>query len=191
MGDRLGRSWITFNGEIYNHVELRRKLRQTGHDFEGECDTEVLLKAFQEWGELALGRLRGMYAFAIRDAREKRLFAARDPLGIKPFHYVVTGAGDLAFASELKALVPLMEERSVNKALASEYLAWNLLDHEPTETFITGIKRLAPGHTLTWEPSRQVRVSRFWKFPLNRVAETTSAGRERWIRGFREQLEET
>jgi asparagine synthase (glutamine-hydrolysing) len=191
MCDRLGRYWITFNGEIYNHVELRRELREIGHNFQGKCDTEVLLKAFQEWGELAVGRFRGMYAFAIWDAQEKRLFAARDPLGIKPFHYAVTGTGDLAFASELKALLPLIEERSINQALASAYLAWNLLDHEPTETFIKEIKRLAPGHMLIWEPGRKISLSRFWKFPLSRVPETTSADRERWISGFREQLEET
>src|SRR5712664_2317548 len=95
--------WIVFNGEIYNHRELRTELEGRGYAFGTRTDTEVLLQAYREWGEDCLGRLQGMYAFAIWDGASGRLFAARDRLGIKPFYYA-TPAGVFAFASEMKAL---------------------------------------------------------------------------------------
>ena len=91
MTDNEGRYWITFNGEIYNYLELAEELRGLGYRFRGGSDTEVLLAAFERWGDECLERLRGMFAFAIWDERTRSLFAARDRLGIKPFHYWVDG----------------------------------------------------------------------------------------------------
>jgi asparagine synthase (glutamine-hydrolysing) len=143
--------WIAYNGEVYNHAEYRRPLEQAGHVFRSRCDTEVLLAAYQEWGEGCLDRLRGMFAFAIWDEQEQRLFAARDRLGIKPFHYWTSaGATQVAFASELKALLEFLPERRVTARLAGEFLAWNLLDHDPAETMLQGISRLPAAHFLIW-----------------------------------------
>src|SRR5262249_52737790 len=100
MCDASGRFWITFNGEIYNYLELRRELSTLGYAFQGKSDTEVLLAAYCQWQEGCLSRLRGMFAFAIWDTQAKSLFAARDRFGIKPFHYCVNSDGTLAFASE-------------------------------------------------------------------------------------------
>ena len=105
MSALAGRYWITFNGEIYNYLELAAELRGFGYQFQGRSDTEVLLAAYCRWGKACLERLRGMFAFAIWDTKERHLFAARDRLGIKPFHYWVDGNRHLAFASELKALI--------------------------------------------------------------------------------------
>src|ERR1017187_1114321 len=87
MADPLQRYWIVFNGEIYNYRELRGQLRQHGCVFDSDCDTEVILRAYEVWGEDCLDRLNGMFAFAIWDEREKTLFAARDRLGVKPFYF--------------------------------------------------------------------------------------------------------
>ena len=99
-----GRFWITFNGEIYNHRELREELKDRGHRFRTRTDTEVVVHLFQEEGPDVLQRLRGMFAFAIWDRDARRLFAARDAFGQKPFHYAVQG-GRFLFASEIKALL--------------------------------------------------------------------------------------
>src|SRR5713101_194736 len=96
--------WIVFNGEIYNHREVRAQLETLGYGFTTRTDTEVLLQAYRHWGEDCLGHLDGMFAFAIWDAPRGRLFCARDRLGIKPFYYA-TPPGALVFASEIKALL--------------------------------------------------------------------------------------
>src|SRR5262245_48997331 len=137
MSDTEGRYWITFNGEIYNYLELAEELRRSGYRFKGRSDTEVLLAAYRHWGEACLQRLRGMFAFAIWDENEHCLFAARDRLGIKPFHYWYDGQR-FAFASELKALLEFLPEPRPNLKLAREFIAWKLLDHNATETMVEG-----------------------------------------------------
>jgi asparagine synthase (glutamine-hydrolysing) len=99
-----GRHALLFNGELYNFKALRAELESLGRSFRTRGDTEVVLQAIEQWGEAALGRLQGMYAFAIWDSRDQSLFCARDHLGVKPFHYYWDGTL-FAFASELKALV--------------------------------------------------------------------------------------
>ena len=106
MGSGDGRYWITYNGEIYNYIELRRELQALGVNFRSESDTEVLLAGFAVWGEELLPRLIGMFAFAVLDARERTLTLARDHFGIKPLYYVAKN-GHFAFASEVKALLTL------------------------------------------------------------------------------------
>ncbi|MEK6802003.1 MAG: asparagine synthase (glutamine-hydrolyzing) [Nitrospirota bacterium] len=191
MSDHEGRYWITFNGEIYNYLELREELRELGVRFKGRSDTEVLLAAFRQWGEKCLERLRGMFAFAIWDERTGCLFAARDRLGIKPFHYWVNGTDQFAFSSELKALLEFIPTRSANIVLAQQFIAWNLLDHEPGETMVSGIKRLIPGHALLWRQGEGLRTWRYWELKVSDDFKVTPAREASLIGEFRHQFEET
>lgn len=190
MSDPEGRCWITFNGEIYNYLELAEELRGLGYRFRGQSDTEVLLAAYCQWGEACLERLRGMFAFAIWDERERSLFAARDRLGIKPFHYWTDRQGRLVFASELKALLEFLPERRVNLRLAREFLAWSLLDHEAGETMLAEVKRLPPAHAMAWRPGEGIALRRYWQFNVNEELETPPAQRATLIAEFRRRFDE-
>ena len=106
MASADSRFWIVYNGELYNYVELRAELAAKGHPFRTETDTEVILAAYREWGAAMLGRFIGMFAFAILDLDEAKLFMARDFFGIKPLYYAVVG-NQFAFASEIKAVLEI------------------------------------------------------------------------------------
>ena len=189
MADPQKRFWITFNGEIYNYLELAQELRCAGHQMRSRCDTEVLLAAYCKWGSDCLRRLRGMFAFAIWDEQDKRLFAARDRLGIKPFHYYASpGHQQLAFASEIKALLDFLPERRINEPLARQFLAWNLLDHHPTETMVQDVQRLPPGHFLTWDARTGLTVQPYWSFEVSDQLDSDPNGRARLVEEFREQF---
>jgi asparagine synthase (glutamine-hydrolysing) len=190
MSDAEGRFWITFNGEIYNYRELAQELLSNGHRFKGSSDTEVLLAAFREWGNKCLDRLRGMFAFAIWDTKTQTLFAARDRLGIKPFHYWINGGRQLAFASEIKALLDFVPQRAPNHRLASEFLAWNLLDHDPVETMFADINRLPAAHALLWRAGEPLRVWRYWEVAVGGEFEVSSARERALISEFRQRFEE-
>jgi asparagine synthase (glutamine-hydrolysing) len=138
--------WITFNGEIYNYQEIRRELIGCGYQFQSQTDTEVLLAAYQVWGEGCLERLNGMFAFAIYDTKRHRLFAARDRLGIKPFYYFHQD-GLLVFASEIKALFecPQVPKRPDFEALATP-ARFQVAPH----TGFDQIRKLPPGHSLSY-----------------------------------------
>ncbi len=166
MADASGRFSIILNGEIYNYIELRSTLAALGHTFRGHSDTEVLVTAYAEWGEACLSRLRGMFAFAIWDTAERVLFAARDRLGIKPFHYCLD-EGRFYFASEIKALLPWVPARRARAGLATAFLAWNLLEHEPANTMIESIQRLPAGHSLTWSGDRGLAIRRYWDLSVS------------------------
>jgi asparagine synthase (glutamine-hydrolysing) len=191
MSDPSGRFWITFNGEIYNYLELAKELRTLGYIFQGRSDTEVLLAAYCQWQEACLDRLRGMFAFAIWDADTRSLFAARDRFGIKPFHYWTNGQGILAFASEIKALLQFVPDRKVNIRLAREFLAWNLLDHMPSETMLADIKRLPPAHYLKYRQTG-ITISRYWSLgDANEELVVSPEKRARLNTEFRDRLEES
>jgi asparagine synthase (glutamine-hydrolysing) len=167
MSDSKGTYWITYNGEIYNYLELAEELSKLGYRFRGHSDTEVLLAAYRQWGDACLERLRGMFAFAIWNQRTRSLFAARDRLGIKPFHYWLDGTRQLAFSSELKALLMFQPERRANLSLARAFLAWGLIVHEPADTMVEGIKRLPPGHAMVWRTGEGVRLWRYWQVSVS------------------------
>jgi asparagine synthase (glutamine-hydrolysing) len=191
MSDRSGRFWITFNGEIYNYIELRNELSRSGYRFRGHSDTEVLLNSYLHWGEQCVTRLRGMFAFAIWDEQARVLFAARDRLGIKPFHYICTEDW-LAFASEIKALVPLLSQPRPSRKLAEAYLAWNLLDHEPAETMIEGICRLPAAHTLSFgDEISGLKLKRYWSVSFCNDLETPPGQRAAKVTEFRDLFQET
>jgi asparagine synthase (glutamine-hydrolysing) len=159
MASRSGRFWVVLNGEIYNYLEIRRELEKVGYTFRSSGDTEVLLCAYEHWGAACLDRFMGMFAFAIWDRDRRELFAARDRLGIKPFYYRETPRG-IHFASEIKSLLALRtEEQEVDLSLIDTYMD---LGYVPgRDTLHKGIKRLLPGHTLTWRDS-QTTVYKYW-----------------------------
>jgi len=145
--------WITYNGEIYNYVELGHELQLRGHRFRSRCDTEVLLAAYAEWGEGCLERLNGMFAFAIWDRRRQRLFCARDRFGVKPFYYTVAQER-FRFASEIKALVVDPDvPRRANRDRVVDFLAHGLADHT-SETMFEGVFQLPPGSFLHVDAGR-------------------------------------
>jgi asparagine synthase (glutamine-hydrolysing) len=158
-----GRWTLTFNGEIYNFVELRGQLQAAGHVFRSHTDTEVLLGAPVEWGTRALDLIRGMYAFALWDDKEGRLLLVRDRLGIKPLYYAIRGTS-LCFGSEIKAVLAsgLVEPRLDPRALES-YL--RLLWVPEPRTLFAGVEKLEPGTHLHWDGSRAL-LTRFWDVPI-------------------------
>lgn len=150
-----GRYVVTYNGEIYNHLELRSELESLGETFNSHSDTEVLLAAYKVWGENCVNRFRGMFAFVIWDKQEKRAFLARDRCGEKPLFYEFNYEC-LTFASELKALIPLLNERpELDPAVIDMYLHYQYVP-EPS-TLLKGVHKLAAGHSVT------IRMSE-WEF---------------------------
>lgn len=144
MDDDDGRYAIVYNGEIYNYLELRTELQGLGRAFRSGSDTEVLLAAFATWGEAAVDRLVGMYAFAIWDRRDARLFLARDPFGIKPL-FVAHGEGRLAFGSSAALLQDaIASSRKADERKVYEYLAWGSVDADE-RTFFAGVQRFPAG----------------------------------------------
>ena len=151
--------WVTQNGEIYNHPELRRELEGLGHRFGTHCDTEVLVHAYEEWGEGCLDRLNGDFAFAIWDCRRRELFLARDRFGARPL-FLLERDGTLCFASEGKALLrhPLARRELDPRALLETFTTWAI---SPARSAFTGIRELAPAHYLLIR-SDGTRVERRW-----------------------------
>lgn len=191
MTDVGERYWLTYNGEIYNYLDLANELKDLGHSFRGHCDAEVLLTAFIQWGTDCLSRLRGMFAFAIWDKETKTLFAARDRLGIKPFHYWTDGATQFAFASEIKALLDFLPQRNISRRLAEDFLAWNLVDHDAMATMIEGITRLAPAHALQWRVGKEIKIWSYWNYEVNDELFTNEKQRLNYEKEFRNEFIET
>ncbi|MFZ9683628.1 MAG: asparagine synthetase B family protein [Cephaloticoccus sp.] len=147
MATADGRFTVVFNGAIYNFRDLRTELEARGHAFRTACDTEVLLAAWAQWGEACLPRLRGMFAFAVWDATEHTLFAARDALGIKPLYYARPRQGGVVFASEVRALLASrLLPREIDAASVGEFLAW--FSVPAPRTLFAGVANLPPGHWL-------------------------------------------
>lgn len=160
MRSTNGRYWITFNGEIYNFLELRRQLVSQGAQFHSQTDTEVILKLYQQFGTDCVHHLRGMFAFAIWDDQEKTCFLARDPLGIKPLYYWLKDS-TLVFASELKSI---LATRLPPLSLSMEGLYGYLISGSVPEphTLIEGIHGLPAGHWLQWQ-SGQISQHPYWQ----------------------------
>jgi asparagine synthase (glutamine-hydrolysing) len=153
MGSPCGRWWLVFNGEIYNHGQLRRQLEAEGEGFRGSGDTEVLLRWLVRKGEAGLAELRGMFAFCLYDRRERSALLARDPHGIKPLYFWQGAQGELAFASELRALLASGRiPRRIDAPSLAAYLASGSVP-EPG-TLVEGVQRLRAGHRLRWQAGR-------------------------------------
>ena len=172
MHDPETGNWIVYNGEIYNFRDVRRELEQSGTSFVSHSDTEVLLKAYARWGEQCLSKFRGMFAFALWDARRHRLFLARDPMGIKPLYYVQAGAYFL-FASEVRSLLGTgLVQRRIDHSGLINYLTFGSA-YDPL-TLVEGIRSLAPGHALTWQGG-SLTESTYWDL-VDEPANADSAG---------------
>jgi asparagine synthase (glutamine-hydrolysing) len=172
-----GRYWLTYNGEVYNYRELREELLGLGHRFLSDSDSEVVLAAYAQWGPSCLLRFNGMWAFAIWDSQERRLFLSRDRFGIKPLFYAVS-AGAISFASELKAFLTLPW---IDGAFDSKVLVQTLTDITGQEgfpdTLLPSVHRLPAAHWMQVEWDGRVRIQAWWKTIdyLPRVPETLGA----------------
>lgn len=158
---------VVFNGEIYNFQELREELKQSGHFFRTQSDTEVLVHGYEEWGEVLTEKLRGMYAFAIWDTAKKILYLARDKWGIKPLYYYQTDHS-LLFASEIKALLDHPDfKKELNENILSAYLCFNSVPTE--ETLFKNVFRLEPGHQLIYLNGKK-EIRKFFELDLTEDA---------------------
>jgi asparagine synthase (glutamine-hydrolysing) len=189
MTNEDGSLWIVYNGEIFNHADLRPNLERAGHRYQTRSDTETILHSYEQHGVDCVFLFRGMFAFALWDKKQQMLFCARDRLGIKPFYYYWDGRL-FAFASEIKALLehpaisPALEE-----SLLPEYLAFGFTSGE--RTLFSGIRKLMPGHHLLLDLSRselRLQIRRYWDVPGPTAVE---AHDDFWIRECRHRLEET
>ena len=159
-GDGL---WITYNGEIFNYLELRRELEARGHTFKTGTDTEVILHVYREYGESGFDRLNGMWAFAIVDSHARKVVLSRDRFSIKPL-YIFKAKGALYFGSEIKQLLPLLPARELNASIMTAYLAQGLLDHD-VETFFRGITRVPPSTSVIISlDSGAIEEKKYWCF---------------------------
>jgi asparagine synthase (glutamine-hydrolysing) len=180
-----GTLWIVFNGEIYNHLELRQQLIARGHRYNTHSDTETIIHLFEEFGPDCVQHLRGMFAFAIWNRNTRTLFIARDRLGIKPLYYKLT-PDRLLFGSEIKAVLAHGGIRpEFNRAALPEYLAFGYLSGE--ESFYSGIRKLLPGHTMTIGPNGKPEIRQYWDLDASKTHE--SRDDNYYVRGYRELLE--
>jgi len=181
--------WITFNGEIYNHRDVRAELEAEGHQYRTRSDTETIVHAYEEWGDDCVQRFRGMFAFALWDAPRRRLLLVRDRLGVKPLYWA--RAGDrVLFASEIKAIFESgLVTPKANAAVLSEVLATRYTSG--TETLFEGINKLLPGHRLVFEHDR-VRIEKYWDLPLDGPdPELARLGDSELVERFRALLQES
>lgn len=182
-----GRHTVVFNGAIYNFRELRGELAAGGWSFRTECDTEVLLAALVRWGESALGRLRGMFAFALWDDREQSLLLARDPLGIKPLYYRREGA-QLIFASEVNALAASgVAALEIDPAAVANYLAW--LAVPAPRTIYRDVFSLRPGERATFRDGK-FETKTTWSFATIPTAQACTS-RDEFVHELRVRLDDT
>jgi asparagine synthase (glutamine-hydrolysing) len=178
--------FVTYNGEIYNHADVRLELEAHGHRYRTRSDTETIVHAYEQWGDECVHQFRGMFAFAIWDSRRRRLLLARDRLGVKPLYWVRV-ADRLLFGSEIKAILasgliePAANESVLPEVLSTRYSAG-------TATMFRGIRKLLPGHCLVFENGAVVE-RQYWDVPVGEHR-STGSGRD-WVAEFRDRLQES
>jgi asparagine synthase (glutamine-hydrolysing) len=189
LSNEDGSIWIVYNGEIYNHADVRRDLEAHGHQYRTKSDTETIVHAYEQWGDDCVDRFRGMFAFALWDAPRRRLLLVRDRLGIKPLYWA--RAGDtLLFGSEIKALLAAgLIEPEPNTAALPEVLSTRYVSG--SETMFRGVHKLLPGHLLVFEGG-QTRIRQYWDVPMRTgTGRQPSGGSGDVIAEFRDLLEES
>jgi asparagine synthase (glutamine-hydrolysing) len=163
LSNEDGSIWVVFNGEIYNHADVRRDLEAHGHVYRTRSDTETIVHAYEQWGDACVERFRGMFAFAIWDAPKRRLLLMRDRLGVKPLYWGRAGDSVL-FASEIKAILASgLIEPTANRELLPELLSTRYTSGE--DTLFEGIHKLLPGHLLVFE-NGSVCTRQYWDVPM-------------------------
>jgi asparagine synthase (glutamine-hydrolysing) len=186
MTNEEGSLHITFNGEIYNHADFRGELEAKGHFYKSHCDTETILHLYEEHGEHCVNYLRGMFAFAIWDRKNRELFIARDRLGVKPLYYVHTNDGSLYFGSEIKTLFEAGAiSPEINFAALPDYLANHATSGE--ETLYRGVKRLLPGHTILWCDGN-LEIKKYWDISFSKTQDEDRTDKDyiaEWYELFR------
>jgi asparagine synthase (glutamine-hydrolysing) len=161
-----GSTWLVYNGEIYNYLDIKAELQARGHQFKSHSDTEVILHAYQEYGPDCLSHFNGMFAFALWDERQRQLFLARDRFGIKPLYYCHRN-GCLLFASEIKAILAGLDTKpQPNPHLIYDFLTVGALDHTD-DTFFEGIYKLPPAHFMLVNAQDKILTQRYWDFDVN------------------------
>ena len=177
--------WIVFNGEIYNHAELRAGLEAKGHSYRTRSDTETIVHLYEEYGRDCVKHLRGMFAFVIWDRRKRSLFAARDRLGIKPFYYRWDGKSFL-FGSEIKTILAYPGVAAeFNRGTLAEYLTFGYITGP--ETMFAGIRKLMPGHTLELSERGEPKIERYWDLTVE--VDREPQPHAYYVRTYRELLE--
>jgi len=159
-----GRYQLIHNGEIYNYKELVPELTAKGHVFQSQCDSEVIVHAYEEWGDDCVNHFNGMWAFAIWDSIDRRLFASRDRFGIKPFYYWMDG-GRFIFASEIKGILAAGVEAEEDPRAIADYFAFLYLFGD--KTFFRNIRQLEPGCSLTCDDRGKLSIRRYWRIGNN------------------------
>ena len=184
-----GQVHLTYNGEVYNYRELRRELEQKGYRFRTASDTEVILYAYEAWGRFCVERFEGMFAFAIWEAQARRLFVARDRLGIKPVYYASAG-GRFAFASEVRTILGMgIAPPRIDPIALHEYLAYQSIP--APRTLIDGIRMLPPGTWMTVDASGAVEEHAYWDLIESASSEARGADRATILRRTGELLRES
>jgi asparagine synthase (glutamine-hydrolysing) len=184
MANEDGSVQVNFNGEIYNHEALRTDLECRGHRFRSRCDTEVLVHLYEEYGAEMVDRLVGMFTFAIWDEGRERLLLARDRLGIKPLYWIDDGHR-FAFASEIKALLPLLERREIDPTALTHYLTFVTVP--PPRTLFAGVRKLPPASTMIVDRQGPREPARYWD-PIAARADFGGSAID-WERELRFRLE--
>ena len=190
LSNEDGTVWVVFNGEIYNHAEVRKELEAHGHAYRTKSDTETIVHAYEQWGEECVHRFRGMFAFAIWDAPKRRLLLVRDRLGIKPLYWART-PGALLFGSEMKAILASgLVEPEANQAVLPEVLSTRYTSGQ--DTLFRGIHKLLPGHLLIFEGG-DITTRQYWDVPARDAAGSAlrPQGSSNPVERFKELLEES
>ena len=189
MQDPATGNWLVFNGEIYNYRELRQELLALGHSFRSYSDTEVLLKSYAQWGAECVHRLNGMWAFALWDMHEQKLFCSRDRFGEKQLYFRNSTTGDFWFASEIRPLlIAGGPANGINAPLVWDFLMYGLADHTE-ETFFSGICQLLPGTSLFLTPGHVPEISQYYTLKPTTLPESLTT--EQLAEGLRQRLHES
>jgi len=183
MSNETGDIWIVYNGEIYNFMELRKELEKLGHEFKSKSDTEVVIHAYEQWQESCLQRFNGMFAFAIWDSKNKKLFLARDRSGVKPLYYCLD-KGRFIFASEIKAILEFDVERRINEKVLYDYFNYLILIGD--ETLFHGIKTLPPAHYFILQDNKII-ARKYWDFNY----ETEQKTEAEWVKMLEKDISES
>lgn len=178
MAAQEDRYWITYNGEVYNYIEIRNELKELGVEFRTNTDTEVVLNAYIQWGEKCVNRFNGMWSFVIYDREKKLLFGSRDRVGVKPFYYYHSD-DVFCFSSEQKALVETgVVAKRINKKAVYDFLAFTEIEQQK-ESFFAGVTELLPGYSFTFqEDSWELKSYAYYSLQSSSEIEEISAAKE-------------